>query len=62
VTLRAETEWLETIQLGWNRLAQPKAESVADFLRGNQERDYYAEIFGNGTATHLGVEAILAAT
>ena len=62
VTLRAETEWPETIQLGWNRLAEPKAEGLADFLLGNQERNHDTNPYGNGTAAHLAVEAILAAT
>jgi len=62
VTLRAETEWPETIELGWNRLAHSKSEGIADFLRGNQERNYDANPYGNGTAAHLAVEAILAAT
>jgi UDP-GlcNAc3NAcA epimerase len=31
VTLREETEWVELIELGWNRLAPPvSADSIAD--------------------------------
>jgi UDP-N-acetylglucosamine 2-epimerase (non-hydrolysing) len=62
VTLRAETEWPETIELGWNQLAQPKSDGIADFLLGKQERNQDANPYGNGTAAHLAVEAILAAT
>ena len=62
VTLRAETEWPETIELGWNRLAHPTSGGIADFLRGNQERNHDANPYGNGTAAHLAVAAILAAT
>ena len=62
VTLRAETEWPETIELGWNRLARPKSGGVADFLLGNQKRNQDAHPCGNGTTAHLAVKAILAAT
>jgi len=62
VTLRAETEWPETIELGWNQLAQPKSDGFAHFLLGKQERNQDANPHGNRTAAHLAVEAILAVT
>jgi len=33
---------------------------IADFLRGNKERNHDANPYGNGTVAHLAVEAILA--
>lgn len=32
VTLRTETEWVETIELGWNALAEAHAAKIEDFL------------------------------
>ena len=36
VTVRTETEWLETIQLGWNRLSKNNPDSVFDAFRSAQ--------------------------
>ena len=29
-TIREETEWTETIETGWNRLAEPRSGAIAD--------------------------------
>lgn len=34
ITLRGETEWPETIQLGWNRLWEPGQHELAELARG----------------------------
>ena len=49
-------------ELGWKRLAQLKAEGLADFFLGNQERNYGTNPYQNGIAPHSAVEALLAAT
>ncbi|MFK3774626.1 non-hydrolyzing UDP-N-acetylglucosamine 2-epimerase [Pseudomonas sp. NPDC089406] len=60
LTLRDETEWLELLDMGWNRLAPPMGE---DFLKafdvaygkGAEDRQPY----GTGQASQAVIEAIL---
>ncbi|MHB1653262.1 MAG: non-hydrolyzing UDP-N-acetylglucosamine 2-epimerase [Desulfitobacteriaceae bacterium] len=50
VTLRDETEWLETVETGWNRLVGAKA---GEILRAAQEfipPSVQPKVFGNGDA------------
>lgn len=51
VTLRNETEWVETIDAGWNRLAGGRPEHLAEIVAGASaptQRD--CEAFGHGQA------------
>lgn len=52
VTLRDETEWVELLEAGWNRLAPPTgADAVADAVRGALgTRGRTGELYGDGTA------------
>ncbi len=47
-TLRNETEWFETVELGWNQLVQPEtlSESIANFVRPSE----WPTLYGNGDA------------
>lgn len=59
VTLRDETEWVELVELGWNRLAPPGQADIAASIRGaigrlgNSGRPY-----GNGDAAQLVVRKL----
>lgn len=54
VTLRDETEWVETVQTGWNTLTGAKTESIVEAVKKyrNQPLPPYLEnLYGNGRAS-----------
>ena len=54
LTVRDETEWKETIDLGWNRLAMPVDCQI--FIKTKKFINYYGKnknIYGNGNAAKL---------
>ena len=61
ITLRSETEWVETVEAGWNRVvdADPTAlaEALADetFMRRDRPRP---QLFGDGEAARRIVAAL----
>jgi UDP-GlcNAc3NAcA epimerase len=49
VTLRDETEWVELIELGWNRLASPARSEVAQIIKAALgTRGVDAQPYGDG--------------
>jgi UDP-GlcNAc3NAcA epimerase len=50
VTLRPETEWVETVAAGWNRLAWGDTAVILNAARGPWPRKEPAPIFGDGHA------------
>ena len=56
-TLRNETEWKETVDMGWNQLVQPEtlSESIANFTRPSE----CPKLYGNGDAATQITEILL---
>jgi len=57
VTLRDETEWIELIEAGWNRLAPPHSEhelyeAMSDALEAERPRQGSHSFYGNGDAAN----------
>jgi UDP-GlcNAc3NAcA epimerase len=51
VTLRDQTEWVETLEIGWNTLAGAKAAKIVqavDKYRSNPMPTYIENIYGEG--------------
>jgi len=53
VTIRSETEWPETIELGWNRLADPCDINFPDLIENLQKPTKTPDInpYGSGQTT-----------
>jgi len=61
VTLRPETEWVETVESGWNALAWgDEKETVAAVLRQESSTRQQMTVYGDGTAGHA-IARLLAA-
>jgi UDP-N-acetylglucosamine 2-epimerase len=62
LTLREETEWVETIKSGWNVLVGTSEERIVKEVRHTEERRRYlkgSKIFGDGKASQKIVEILL---
>lgn len=54
ITLRAETEWPETIELGWNRLCKLGEQELSDLVRASIGKPGLAGFpYGNGETSRL---------
>lgn len=60
ITMRDETEWVETIQSGWNRLAPPRKATVIEAVEEAlvAQPSSRSEPYGNGFAANLIVKRI----
>lgn len=53
LTVRPETEWVETLEDGWNKLIQPGNEDFVDTIRNFQPTSPQSEIFGKDVAENI---------
>jgi UDP-GlcNAc3NAcA epimerase len=58
VTLRKETEWIETVQNGWNVLTGADTQRVLEAVRSFGKPPAHPELYGNGSAAHQIVEIL----
>ena len=58
VTMREETEWIETVECGWNVLVGADREQIVEALQAEQETKAQATPYGDGTAAEAIVEVL----
>jgi UDP-N-acetylglucosamine 2-epimerase (non-hydrolysing) len=61
VTLREETEWVETVEAGWNTLVGADPAAIERALTGECDRPPKPSLYGDGTAAEAIVAALAAA-
>ena len=61
VTLREETEWVETVEAGWNTLVGADPEAIRAALTDERDRPPKPSLYGDGTAAEAIVAALAAA-
>lgn len=61
VTMRDETEWVETVTLGWNRVVGPHRQAIVDAARNfSVPNDTGVKPYGDGQASRSIVEILVA--
>lgn len=59
LTLRDETEWVETVQTGWNQLLNVHSDNLIDIVHHFSPPAEHPPIFGDGTAGEKVVQSLL---
>jgi len=58
VTLRDSTEWVETVELGWNRLVGTDPGAIVEAARGAAPASAHPPLYGDGHAADLIADVI----
>ncbi len=53
ITIRTETEWLETIETGWNILLQPEDNSFLDVITNFNPSGAQKAVFGTNVTDKM---------
>ena len=64
ITLREETEWVELVELGWNRLLPPNnveviSNGLLEAIARTNDKPKFSQLYGDGQAASSIVEVIL---
>ena len=59
ITLRDETEWVETVQTGWNILVGADIHKIVDAVKNFQEPANHPQLYGDGNAGQRIIDHIL---
>ncbi|MCV9884749.1 non-hydrolyzing UDP-N-acetylglucosamine 2-epimerase [Metabacillus halosaccharovorans] len=57
-TLRDQTEWVETVEVGWNMLVNPITQDLAELVKDKNMPIYKENLYGDGHASSKIVEQI----
>jgi UDP-N-acetylglucosamine 2-epimerase len=58
VTIRTETEWIETLHNNWNILSSPKREAIKEAANTNVNYNSWVPLYGDGSAGKIIAEII----
>lgn len=58
-TMREETEWVETVEAGWNRLIDPFTDDLSAYIHQQPSLPYIENLYGDGQAAQKIVKHIL---
>lgn len=58
ITLREETEWVETVEVGWNRLVGVRPGELLTALKQENRPDAHPSVFGDGHAAERVVQSL----
>jgi UDP-N-acetylglucosamine 2-epimerase len=58
ITLRDETEWVETVQTGWNVLAGAQPEQILRAVKELNRPDEHPPLYGDGHASERCVQLL----
>lgn len=53
ITLRSETEWVETVEEGWNRLVNPHTDNIIEMITGFAPPADHSNLFGENVAQNM---------
>jgi UDP-GlcNAc3NAcA epimerase len=58
-TFRNETEWVETVEAGWNKLVEANKEEILNDFQNFEKPHDYPELYGNGDTAEQILNALI---